>query len=237
MAQEPLWNGVVLSQPDSLFPLGTDSVALSSFARFPHGARVADLGCGGGAIALMLLASDPSLHVTGIELDPVAAQAARDNGAENRVDFQVVAGDLRHIETLLPPGGFDGCVANPPYFPVGSGASGARANARSEVTLTLKELCRAAQWLLTYEGRFALVHRPERLADLMEALRAHQLEPKRLRLLRHWAEKPPSLLLLEAKKGAKPGLVWEPDLILRDEDGQESAACRALYHRDGKDCD
>ena len=54
MAQETLWNGVVLSQPDSLFPLGTDSVALSSFARFPHGARVADLGCGGGAIALML---------------------------------------------------------------------------------------------------------------------------------------------------------------------------------------
>ena len=149
----------------------------------------------------------------------------------------MVAGDLRHIETLLPPGGFDGCVANPPYFPVGSGASGARANARSEVTLTLKELCRAAQWLLTYGGRFALVHRPERLADLMEALRAHQLEPKRLRLLRHWAEKPPSLLLLEAKKGAKPGLVWEPDLILRDEDGQESAAYRALYHRDGKDCD
>ena len=172
-----------------------------------------------------------------IELDPVAAQAARDNGAENRVDFQVVAGDLRHIETLLPPGGFDGCVANPPYFPVGSGASGARPQARSEVTLTLKELCRAAQWLLTYGGRFALVHRPERLADLMEALRAHQLEPKRLRLLRHRAEKPPSLLLLEAKKGAKPGLVWEPDLILRDEAGRESAACRALYHRDGKDCD
>ena len=103
MAREILWNGVVLQQPDSLFPLGTDSVALSSFARFPRGARVADLGCGGGAIALMLLASDPSLHVTGIELDPVAAQAARDNGAENRGDFQVVAGDLRHIETLLPP--------------------------------------------------------------------------------------------------------------------------------------
>src|SRR5699024_9712102 len=141
-------------------------------------------------------------------------------GVENKADFQVVAGDLRSVETLLPPGGFDGCVANPPYFPVGSGASGARANARSEVTLTLKELCRAAQWLLTYGGRFALVHRPERL-----------------RLRRHRAEKPPSLLLLEAKKGAKPGLVWEPDLILRDEDGRESAAYRALYHRDGKDCD
>lgn len=237
MARETLWNGVVLSQPDSLFPLGTDSVALSSFARFSRGARVADLGCGGGAIALMLLATDPSLHVTGIELEPVAVQAARENAAENQVDFQVVAGDLRKIEELLPPGGFDGCVANPPYFPVGSGASGARPQARSEATLTLNELCRAAQWLLSYGGRFALVHRPERLVDLLEALRVHQLEPKRLRLLRHRAEQPPSLLLVEAKKGAKPGLVWENDLILRDENGQESAACRALYHRDGKDCD
>ena len=195
--------------------------------------------CGGGQGRISGEVHEADIVVYGGTSGAVAAavQAARDNGVENRVDFQVLAGDLRSIETLLPPGGFDGCVANPPYFPVGSGASGARANARSEVTLTLKELCRAAQWLLTYGGRFALVHRPERLADLMEALRAHQLEPKRLRLLRHRAEKPPSLLLLEAKKGAKPGLVWEPDLILRDEDGRESAACRALYHRDGKDCD
>ena len=237
MTQEQLWSGMVFTQPDSLFPLGTDSMALAGFSRFSTGSRVADLGCGSGAIALMLLASDPSLHLTGIELDPLAVEAAAENARVNQVDFQVIHGDLRTVDTFLPPGSFDGCVANPPYFPVGAGVPGARANARSEVTLSLQQLCRAAAWLLRWGGKFALVHRPERLGDVMCTLRESRLEPKRLRLVRHQASKPPSLLLLEAKKGARPGLMWEPDLTLRDAAGRETAASRALYHRDGKDCD
>ena len=69
MIQEYLWNGFVLRQPEGWFRLGTDSVACAWFARFSHGSRVADLGCGSGALALMLLASDPTLQLTGIELD------------------------------------------------------------------------------------------------------------------------------------------------------------------------
>ena len=107
MALETLWNGVTLRTPAGRFPLGTDSVALAGFARIARGNRVADLGCGSGAVALMLLASEPGCAVTGIELDPLAAQAARENARENRVNFTVVEGDLRQIETLLPPGQMD----------------------------------------------------------------------------------------------------------------------------------
>ena len=148
-----------------------------------------------------------------------------------------VEGDLRQVSSLLPAGGMDWAVANPPYFPVGSGPVGRRAQARREDTLSLEELCRAAAWLLKWGGGFTLVHRPERLAEVMWQLKTCGLEPKRLKLLRHQAQKPVSLLLVEAKKGAAPGLLLEPDLILRDEAGRETAQCRALYHRDGKECD
>lgn len=237
MATEQLWNGVTLRTPEGLFPLGTDAVALAGFARVPRGGRIADLGCGSGAIALMLLASDPARAVTGIELNPLAAQAARENARANQVNFTVVEGDLRQIEGLLPAGQWDAAVSNPPYFPAGSGPAGAMAQARSEETLPLPDLCRAAGRLLRWGGTFALVHRPERLADLIWHLKEQRLEPKRVQLLRHRPDGPVSLLLLEAKKGARPGLRWEPDLVLYDAQGRETAACRAMYHRDGKECD
>lgn len=231
--EEALWNGIVLHQPSEQFRLGTDSVACAWFAKFPHRAAVADLGCGSGAISLMLLASDPTLHVTGIELQEDAVRAARQNAADNQLDFQPLHGDLRDIKTLLPPGSMDCAISNPPYFPVGSGktAAGVLAQARSEETCTLSQLIQAAAWLLKYGGRFVLVHRPERLADLMWHLRENQLEPKRIRFVRHKSQSPVNLVLLEARKGGKTGLSYEPDLILWNDDGTETEEYTRMYHR------
>ena len=105
-------------------------------------------------------------------------------------------------------------------------------NARMEHACTLDELCAAAGRLVRTGGRFALVHRPERLADLLEALRSHGLEPKRLRLVQNTAQAAPKLLLLEAKKGGRPGLAVLPPLLLRDPDGGESAELSRIYFRD-----
>ena len=156
MEQETLWNNVTLLLPDAQFRLSTDSVACARFARFSKQERIADLGCGSGAIALMLLASDPTLRVTGIELQPEAAAAARENAVRNNVDFTVLEGDLREIRTLLPANSMDGVISNPPYFPVGSGkaAAGPLATARSEETCSLSQLCDAADWLLHWGGKF-----------------------------------------------------------------------------------
>ncbi len=231
--EELLWNGVTYRHPYDQFPLGTDSVACAAFARFPKGVHIADLGCGSGAIGLMLLASDPTCRVTGIELQPDAAQAAKDNGAENNLNLQVICGDLRKIRELLPPASVDGCISNPPYFPVGSGqtAAGSRGDARSEATCSLSQLTDAAAWLLPTGGKFCLVHRPERLADLIWELRSRQLEPKRIQFVRHSSKKPVSLVLMEARKGGRPGLVYEPDLILWNEDGTPTAQADQIYHR------
>ena len=233
MHKETLWNGITLQQHDAQFRLSTDSVACAWFSHFSRHSRIADLGCGSGAIALMLLASDPTLQVTGIELQPDAAAAAKHNAEENHVPFQVLEGDLREIRSLLPAGSMDGVISNPPYFPTGSGktAEGALAKARSEETCTLAQLADAAAWLLRWDGRFVLVHRPERLADLIWELRSRRLEPKRICFVRHHPSAPVSLVLLEARKGGKPGLSYDPDLILLDENGQETEAYRSMYHR------
>ena len=234
MYLETLWNNVTLRQQNDQFRLSTDSVACAWFARFAGRSCIADLGCGSGAIALMLLASDPSLHLTGIELQPEAAAAARENAASNQVDFTVVEGDLRQIRTLLSANSMDGVISNPPYFPVGSGkqAVGALAKARSEETCSLSQLCDAADWLLRWGGRFVLVHRPERLADLIWELRSRRMEPKRIRFVRHKPGSPVSLVLLEARKGGNPGLAYEPDLILLDHNGMETEEYRNMYHKE-----
>ena len=233
MYLETLWNGVSLLQPDSHFRLGTDSVACAWFSHFPKHARIADLGCGSGALALMLLASEPSLQVTGIELQPDAAAAALENARRNQLAFTPISGDLRQIRTLLPAGSMDGVISNPPYFPVGSGkpAEGPLAQARSEETCSLSQLCDAADWLLRWGGSFTLVHRPERLVDLIWELRCRRLEPKRIRFVRHRPDSGINLVLLEARKGGKPGLQYEPDLILFDQTGAETPEYRNMYHR------
>lgn len=231
MHYETLWNGVELLVREDRFPLSTDSVLCAHFARIPHHAKVADLGCGSGAIGMMLLASDPTLHLTGIELDEAAADTARENASHNHSDLTVLTGDLRQIRTLLPAGSMDACISNPPYFPAGSGPAGALAAARSEETCSLSDLCAAAGWLLKTGGRFTVVHRPERLADLCCALRQQQLEPKRICFVRHGPDRPISLILMEAVKGKHPGLLYEPDLILFEKDGKETDDYRAAYHR------
>ena len=217
------------------FSLSTDSIVLADFARVFSGARVCDLGCGCGALGLLLLAKCETLQVTGVEIQEPAARCAAENAAQNGLSqFSVLHGDLREYRTLLPANGFDIVVSNPPYYPVSGGAAPEKlplAIARSEVCCTLFDLCACAAWCLRFGGSFFLVHKPERLADLMVFLRAARLEPKRLRFVRHSAASAVSLVLLEARLGGKPGLQIEPELVLYGPDGSESAACRRIYHR------
>jgi len=112
-------------------------------------------------------------------------------------------------------------ISNPPYFPAGSGESAkgeARQIAREETSCKLDDVCAAAQRVLRYGGRFTLVHRAERLADVLCAMRSHGIEPKRLRFLAKSPDAAPSLLFVEGKRGGKSGLVIEPPLVPNGEE-------------------
>ena len=124
--EHDLWNGLRLRIPEGEVPLGADSLLLADFLTLPPRARVADLGAGCGTLGVLLCARDPSCTVAGIELRPEACRAAQENvrinGLEERLT--VLEGDVRRIRTLLPAGDFSCVIANPPYFPVGSGKAG-----------------------------------------------------------------------------------------------------------------
>ena len=194
-----------LSWPDGVFPLGGDTLALGAFSSVRPGWRVCDLGTGSGALPLLLARRAEKLSFTGVEIHPLSAQTARKNLEANRLDGRIITGDLRTAP--LPAGAFELAISNPPYFPVGSGKSGGPA--RNEEFCSLTELCATAGRLVKNGGRFALCHRPERLTDVLCALRAHNLEPKRLKLSAHGPDRPPSLLLVEAVKQGKPGVSIE----------------------------
>lgn len=231
-----LWPGGPVFRQSPQIPLGTDSVLLADFAAAGRSACGADLGCGSGILSLLLLWGDEALRMTGLELQEQAAALARENLAANGLSGRgdVLCGDIREVRALFPAGGFDLVVSNPPYFPSGSGARSpdpVRAAAREEGGCTLEELCGAAAWLLRSGGRFCVVHRPERLSELLVAMTAAGLEPKRLRLCCHRPGAAPNLLLAEGRRGGKPGLRIEPALFLCEEDGRESAEYRRIYHR------
>ena len=228
--------GLSFVYDDALFRPGTDSFLLGSFPRLKPGARVCDLGSGTGLLGLLLLQRQRELTVTGVELLPEAVQLAEEAAARNGLADRLACrqGDLRDIRRLLPAGNFDLVVSNPPYYPVGAGhlpeAEPLR-SARSEAGCTLEEVCAAAAYLLRWGGSFCLVHKPERLADLCCALRASRLEPKRLRLVCRRAGDAPSLLLLEARRGGRPGLDIAAPLCLEDGACRPTAELDAAYFR------
>ena len=151
------------------------------------------------------------------------------------IGLLMLRGDLREIRTLLPAHSFRLVTCNPPYFPAGSGYlcpedSRRRARHEQKESCTTGEVCDAAAWLLQYGGRFCLCQRPERLTDVLLAMRQAGLEPKRLRWVQQRPEKAPWLFLVEGKAGAKPGLTVEPPLIVESADGSYSDEMKRIYH-------
>ena len=227
---ELLPNGLRLLQSDEFFKLGQDSVLLSAFARPRKCAHVLDLGAGVGALSL--LCWRPDLSITGLELQPGAADLFLRSVMENQLDnVHVITGDLRQIRSLLVHGCMDYVVCNPPYFKRSAGkVSPTQEVARADSQASIDDIALAAAFVLRDGGKCALVFRPERLLPLLTALQRVRLIPKRLRFVHQTAQKPPSAVLVECRKGGSPdGLAVEPPLLILDEQGAPSAAYKAIY--------
>ena len=231
-----LWEGgPVLAQSEN-FRYGTDSILLGNFIPVRGAKRAIDLGCASGVLSMLMLSRSDTISVTGLEINEEAAALAKENMARNGFSgrCEIVNGDIRSVRELFRAGSFDVVVSNPPYFPVRSGGVSpktGRAEARGEVACTLEDLCAAAAYLCRWDGRFCLVHRPERLAELFAAMTGHGIEPKRLRFVCHRADAAPSLVLTEGRRGGKPGVAVEPMLIITDPDGQDTDEIKRIYHR------
>ena len=230
---EYLHNGYTLEISQGGFPLSTDTMALAGFVKLPRKANVLDLGSGCGSLGLLLCADYPDCTVTGIEVDESAHTAAVHNIEVNGLTARLtsICADVNNISTLVGPGAFHCCVSNPPYFSSGP-QSQILPLARRDDSCSMDTLFRAAAWALKYGGDFFIVHRPERLAELCACGSAHKLEPKRLCLLRHKEDGPISLILMQYRKGGKPGLLLEEAALFTSR-GAPTPFHQTIYHTQG----
>ena len=230
---EFLWpQGPKLRQLEGAYPLSTDSVLLWHFVRASRARRLMDLGAGGGVLMVLIGSENPACKLEGIEINPKAVQAAQVNLELNALTGSVSLGDIRDHRKLFTAGAYDLVVSNPPYFERGRGYASPEAHrrcAREEQSCTLEDLCTAAGYLCKWGGRFTMVHRPERLSQIFSSMTKAGIEPKRLRMVHSRSDAAPSLLLIEGKKGAKPGLSIEPNLVLHKQDGSYTKEHREIY--------
>lgn len=229
-------SGFKLKQSDDFLKLGTDSMLLSHFAKIKKFDNVCDLGCGNGAISVLLCARHPNITVTGIEILKGSYELACENVILNNIAdrMQVINGDIVKIEEYLKPESFEAVVSNPPYLKRDGGLHTENPNllaARMEIDSTIDDICRAAAYLLKYQGSFSIVYRPERLGTLISSLYKYNLVPKRMRLVQNNAKTEPSLVLLEARKRGGEGMKVLPTLFIRDEFGRETKEVSEIYQR------
>ena len=223
MAQstEILPNGLQLLQDDRFFKLGQDSVLLSAFAKPRRNAKLLDLGCGTGTLALLVWR--PDLKITGLELQdgpldlfrPVhhSKRAGNVNRSAGRPPADAYAAAARSMDYV---------ICNPPYFDRNAGANAPTAEkrtARQDATCSVEELAVAASFVLHTGGKAAFVFRPERLWVLLEALSRVRLVPKRMRFVHQSVQAAPSVVMVECRKGGSAeGLVVEPPLIVESDE-------------------
>lgn len=215
---------------------GTDAFLLTGFSGYRQRDLVCDLGTGCGIIPLLMQRNRPPKQIYAVDIQPDAIEQLR-LGIEHSTcnpAITPVCSDLRALENL-PFGQFDLVTCNPPYKASNAGILSEQEQkqiARHEIAGDISDICAAAAKLLNYHGRFCLCCRPERLADVMCAMRASQIEPKRLRLVCKTPESAPWLFLLEGKKSAKPFLQIEPVLFVRSGDGMTSEAAQICHFGD-----
>ncbi len=255
LCTEPLGNGrsILVSKRHRF---GTDAFLLAQFCAPRKKERAVDIGTGCGIIPTLWLGRRSVASVLGIDISAEACALAQQTAILNGDTEQmtVLCADIRtlgarrlDINTDDKSTGavqpereqFDLVVCNPPYF---TGASGyispepERAQARAELECSVEDVCTAARYLLRYGGRLCMCQRPERLVDVMCAMRSAGIEPKRLRMVQQKPESKPWLFLIEGRRGGASTLDILPPLFMLSADGSSSAEIEEMYgcYRDGR---
>ncbi len=231
---DDLQNGFFIIQGQKSFRYGIDAVLLSGYAKVKPGERVLDLGTGTGILPILLAAKTPGRSFTGLEIQKESADMAGRSVALNHLNdrISIVQGDIREAVSIFGAASFDVVVSNPPYMIGRHGLTNpdpAVAIARHEILCSFRDIAEQTSRILTDRGRFYLIHRPFRLAEIMCTLKEYRLEPKRMRLVYPFADKEPNMVLLEACKNGNPRIRVEKPLIVYERPGVYTREIREIY--------
>ena len=227
-------NGYRIIQNPERFCFGMDAVLLSGFARAKKQERCLDLGCGNGIIPILMEAKTEGKHFTGLEIQPESADMARRsvalNGLQDRID--IVEGDIKDASKIFGASSFHVVTTNPPYMTAQHGLTNvyeAKTIARHEVLCNLEDIIRESARLLMPGGRFYIVHRPFRLAEIISLMVQYRIEPKRMRLVYPYVDREPNMVLIEGLRGGKSRMTVEKPLIVYKEPGKYTDEIYDVY--------
>lgn len=225
------YKGLKIIQHERLFRFGTDSVLLAGFASLGKNERAVDLGSGTGLLSILINARF-GCSVVGIELQGSCVSMANRSAAMNgQEDVRFLELDVRDAPSKLGDGAFDVGICNPPYFDVTTtNTSRNMALSRHTTACSLEDIIRGAKRLIRHGGRLYIVYPASRLFILSNVLSSQRFEIKRYRLVMTSAKADPYLVLIEARRGGKPGAIAMPPLILHGEDGAYTPEAREIYH-------
>lgn len=227
-------NGYFIIQDPQRFCFGMDAVLLSGFVQVREAETVLDLGTGTGIIPILLEAKTEGAHFTGLEIQAESADMARRSVLYNHLEekISIVIGDIKDASNRFGASSFDVVTTNPPYMIGQHGLTNtdhAKAVARHEILCSLEDVLRESARLLKPGGRFYMVHRPFRLAEIMVKMSAYQIEPKRIKLVYPFIDKEPNMVLIEGRLGAKPRMTVEKPLIVYKEPGVYTDEIYEIY--------
>lgn len=227
-------NGYRIIQAPERFCFGMDAVLLAGFALDAAGESMLDIGTGTGIVPLLMEARTGIRRLFGLEIQEESADMARRsvklNGLERKIE--IVTGDIREADRLFEAASFDVITCNPPYMIGQHGlqnAERAKTIARHEVCCTFRDIAGMTARLLRPGGRFYLVHRPFRLAEILVTLSACRLEPKRMQLVYPFVDREPNMVLLEMTRGGRSRMTVEKPLIVYESPGVYTEEIRTIY--------
>lgn len=228
--------GLNLIQKKDGFKFGIDAVLLSDFAYIKNKYRVMDLCSGTGIIPFLIYGKYEPQNVYGLEIQEdmvdMARRSVKLNSLEEKVHF--MHEDLRNIDALKEFEKFDVVTVNPPYKLNSSGIVNPNdklAIARHEILCNLEDVISASRVLLKDNGRIYMVHRPERLADIITLMRKYRIEPKRIKMIHPKMGKAPNIVLVEGQRDGGAYLKWEAPLYVYDDNGKYTKEIDSIYWR------
>ena len=226
--------GIHVIQKRQAFRFGIDGVLLANFPRIKNGDEVVDLCTGTGIIPFILAGKTNASNIIGIEIQKEIADMAKRsikyNNLQEKVKF--IEGDLKDIKLLKDIEKADVVTVNPPYKTQGTGIiniNDKNAISRHEICCTLDDVVKAAKILLKDKGKLYMIHRPDRIVDIMNVMRKYCIEPKLIRTIHPAVDKAPSMILIEGQKNGGKFLKWDSPLYIYDENNKYTNEVKRIY--------
>ena len=236
---DDLQNGYYIIQKKNGFKFGVDAVLLADFAKNAASKSTLDLCAGTGIVPILLCAKTDTRQIHALEIQKDIADMAARSVEHNKLTDRITVkcGDLKNAVEIYGKGKFDKITCNPPYMKGGAGlenAADTKTISRHEIMCSLEDVIEVSSKLLISKGKFFMVHRPSRLADIMCLMREYKIEPKKLRLVFPSPSKAPNLALIEGMKDGGAELKMLPPLYVYNENGEYSEEIDEIYGRNIK---